>query len=574
MSTFSKHLRNTLGPISIFLGFVELAMALTTLIIMSDDLASNGYRQLFQWSQYKPVTFPVMPLSFFSNIGKYFEITFGLMLMTGGIKYLIAKSDRSGLLRFCYSIVFYASVMSFVWYLLWPIVIPDNFKNSSIIKTNWYTYMPMLYVAVLLLFSFFGIHLMRNELKIIKNVEETNSEIAPQLPVLSKELRFVHLILDLLLIASLSMPLFGLIGNFLDLHRMSNAPKIIVFFIILLHRFIYYLIFEGLFRLTPAKYFTASRVVNEADQSIPGFGTIMIRTLCRFIPFEPFSFFGRRGWHDDISKTSVVTDHAARPGRPLYGVWLILLFLLPTLHFLYKIKMENKRNMESREMNARIETSRKEGLVTGLSSSHFIVYAPIAHSYRDPYDVFKVDSVSSDSVWGYTFQIEPHLEKDRERLIESYQNSVRDRVQSMATKDIRNIYVDENNGMLLPGGQLYNIKEIIDLDDPRLTTSRSSTRRDRETNVLTVSWTLESQSKPLTLKSIEALEGDLIWKTMPPKKFEFNTYNKRGYLTLQAEFPKRINPFKAVLTLQDEDGSIYDYYIEQADQFARIYRKY
>jgi hypothetical protein len=32
----------------------------------------------------------------------------------------------------------------------------------------------------------------------------------------------------------------------------------------------------------------------------------LIRTICRFIPFEAFSFFGQKGWHDSISGTNVV----------------------------------------------------------------------------------------------------------------------------------------------------------------------------------------------------------------------------------------------------------------------------
>jgi hypothetical protein len=40
----------------------------------------------------------------------------------------------------------------------------------------------------------------------------------------------------------------------------------------------------------------------------PPFGTMVLRSLCRLIPFEPFSFLGSdaRGWHDSITKTRVV----------------------------------------------------------------------------------------------------------------------------------------------------------------------------------------------------------------------------------------------------------------------------
>lgn len=69
--------------------------------------------------------------------------------------------------------------------------------------------------------------------------------------------------------------------------------------------FVYYAFFETLWARTPGKMVFGTRVVTEAGAP-PGFGQVAKRTLCRFIPFEPFSFFGARGWHDSLSKTRVV----------------------------------------------------------------------------------------------------------------------------------------------------------------------------------------------------------------------------------------------------------------------------
>ena len=68
----------------------------------------------------------------------------------------------------------------------------------------------------------------------------------------------------------------------------------------------YYLVFEGLWARTPAKLILGTRVVTEEGDP-PSFRTILIRSLCRMIPFEPFSFFGERSWHDGISKTFVIS---------------------------------------------------------------------------------------------------------------------------------------------------------------------------------------------------------------------------------------------------------------------------
>jgi uncharacterized RDD family membrane protein YckC len=70
---------------------------------------------------------------------------------------------------------------------------------------------------------------------------------------------------------------------------------------------LYYSILEGIFNTTAGKCVTGTTIVNETGER-PGFGTILLRTFCRLIPFEPFSFFGAdaRGWHDTITNTYVV----------------------------------------------------------------------------------------------------------------------------------------------------------------------------------------------------------------------------------------------------------------------------
>ena len=68
--------------------------------------------------------------------------------------------------------------------------------------------------------------------------------------------------------------------------------------------------FEAVFQRSPGKFLTGTKVVNESGGK-PTFGQILGRSLCRFIPFEAFSFlFGDSsrvvGWHDKFSGTLVV----------------------------------------------------------------------------------------------------------------------------------------------------------------------------------------------------------------------------------------------------------------------------
>lgn len=89
----------------------------------------------------------------------------------------------------------------------------------------------------------------------------------------------------------------GVISTFLLLFAIATIPG-------------YYIVFEYFWGKTPGKFITKTKVVNESGAQ-PSFMNIVGRTLCRFIPFEPFSYFsGDRpsGWHDSISKTYVVED--------------------------------------------------------------------------------------------------------------------------------------------------------------------------------------------------------------------------------------------------------------------------
>ena len=68
----------------------------------------------------------------------------------------------------------------------------------------------------------------------------------------------------------------------------------------------YHALFEHFFKKTPGKFITNTIVLNE-DGSEPNFKDILIRSICRLIPFNQISFLmSKKGWHDQISKTTVV----------------------------------------------------------------------------------------------------------------------------------------------------------------------------------------------------------------------------------------------------------------------------
>ena len=73
--------------------------------------------------------------------------------------------------------------------------------------------------------------------------------------------------------------------------------------------FLYYFLMEGLVGKTIGKLITRTHVVGMDGQKI-AMSKAAGRALCRFIPFEAFSFLGssNAGWHDIIPGTRVVKD--------------------------------------------------------------------------------------------------------------------------------------------------------------------------------------------------------------------------------------------------------------------------
>ncbi len=129
-----------------------------------------------------------------------------------------------------------------------------------------------------------------------------------------KEKRFANYFLDFVFIIILSvlfMAYFGILIAifFPDSYSFYSADnKVVAYLVYYFIVLVYYSTIEAMTGRSIGKYITKTKVVNEQGKK-PGYGTILIRTLCRFIPFEPLSFLGSddSGWHDRISKTRVIS---------------------------------------------------------------------------------------------------------------------------------------------------------------------------------------------------------------------------------------------------------------------------
>jgi uncharacterized RDD family membrane protein YckC len=127
--------------------------------------------------------------------------------------------------------------------------------------------------------------------------------------------RIVNYLFDLLGIGLFSFAV-GTVVTALGLESLlveDNSRLLMGFGIIIT----YYCVLEGLTSRTLGKVITGTHVVTDEGLK-PSFPAILGRTLCRFIPFEAFTFlFSSVGFHDRLSHTRVVKDQPVLPKRDI-----------------------------------------------------------------------------------------------------------------------------------------------------------------------------------------------------------------------------------------------------------------
>lgn len=123
--------------------------------------------------------------------------------------------------------------------------------------------------------------------------------------------RFVNALVDGICIGIVNVAIgftFGLILGITGNATLTDDAGINLFLQLLglAMTFLFYVVFESAFQRTPGKLITGTKVVTSSGEK-PSPKSIAIRTLCRFIPFEPLvGLFTSSFWHDTIPDVKVV----------------------------------------------------------------------------------------------------------------------------------------------------------------------------------------------------------------------------------------------------------------------------
>lgn len=127
--------------------------------------------------------------------------------------------------------------------------------------------------------------------------------------VVSSGIRLVHLLIDYYALS------FGL--SILTLILVHDSESQVLNYLPLIGFFGHFVAGEYYFQKTIGKFLTRSIVVNEWGEP-PDFKTVVLRTLIRLVPLEPFSHLGSdRGWHDRWTNTYVLRKEELKEIRRL-----------------------------------------------------------------------------------------------------------------------------------------------------------------------------------------------------------------------------------------------------------------
>lgn len=120
--------------------------------------------------------------------------------------------------------------------------------------------------------------------------------------------RFVNRLLDFIVI----LVLYFILIVFMGASGIVSEESLDAFtYLIYPLTILYYAVFEATSGKTIGKLITGCKVVNMKGENI-SFGQALGRSLCRFIPFDAFSFLGSNatGWHDSIPNTRVIDSRS------------------------------------------------------------------------------------------------------------------------------------------------------------------------------------------------------------------------------------------------------------------------
>lgn len=232
-------------------------------------------------------------LSFSNLIGLIPQLVGMLLILFNivlGIMALTANGHRQD---WAYKLLRYFTVMTFLMYL--PLSLYVQFTSARYFAMAGTSFLVAFWAARLLTLASVVLFLIVKPQSQPAAIDLSEYELVEYT---STGHRFVHYLVDTLYV----LPMFAATYSIVSYNMGENFLVRNVVYIFCC--FLYAFLSETIFRQTLGKIMTRSCVAGIGYK--PTAGRILLRTLGRWIPFDPFSFLSGRNWHDSTTSTTVV----------------------------------------------------------------------------------------------------------------------------------------------------------------------------------------------------------------------------------------------------------------------------
>jgi hypothetical protein len=295
----------------------------------------------------------------------------------------------------------------------------------------------------------------------------------------------------------------------------------------------------------------------------------LLRTLSRFIPFEPFSFLNGYGWHDTLTETQLVREkRTGVKGRWYFMVFPFFLLVGLVSYFAHEEYQDYKsRQYSINAHNESIKTLEHE--LKHITTDHFIEIQDIDHSYSSDKIYLKVEEIETDQLTVAVVQVNNDYSSSLFRVEKIYTKNKNflskipislDSLKQSYTADYSEYRRAKRNSRLLYDERRFEIIGIHRLFCPVI--------RDRGTgsiNQNSISISLFNVGWPADIIEIKNLEGNISWENQLPERIESVTSNDYPYFSLNGNNYKRGDTYKFHLIIADSLNRKYTYLVEGKD---------
>jgi uncharacterized RDD family membrane protein YckC len=510
----------------------------------------------------------------------HLDLALYVSLLIGLIFYEVSKGREMRLVRFSFSILMLSKCLGVLGYFVSCIL---RFRYIS--EQNQWQYMGST-LANHLVWGCLAYYVLRS-LSVNRMLDSVNDgidqeKVSRHVPA-SKLQRLTHYILDPGLFVVTCSSFLWVVGSDVRWSITTPAGRLFALIIsMLISAIIYYLFFEVLFGATPGKFFTETRVLSRNGRK-PGLGTGLLRTAARCVPFEPFSFLGRRGdgWHDRWSGTMVVQEK--RTG--VLARWYLLLFPLVALIWVagyggYEIIKERK-NYYIQKARYESEVRSIEHVLSRLDKDYIIELTEINNTEPNQWQYLKVEDISDVKV---SLSAMVALAYDRDELISfeidkaflSPENTFpvleidRKILPECITPDFKNYKRNIRNGFAFYKEAFNDDREFEVTGTHRIFASDLYDQGSEGCDENTIYFELKNRGWPAELIAIDTIEGNLNWTVDLPLRFG-NAKESNSFVRIWADHRKPVKRYKFRLTVRDDEGHIQKYVMEGGciDQYFR-----